>query len=296
MTHVEHWVAIVFDTSITWLENAVLLKAATGFEFAEGAAWHPDGFFLFSDTPANKIYRLDTDGRCEVYLDNSGWTGDGGNQLSDQVGSNGIVIDGDNLFICQHGNHAIAQLDTQKKLLTLIQEYDGHPFNSPNDLIMRSDGTLFFTDPPYGLAGQVLHPEQFQLVAGVYQYRNGVTMRIGTQLQYPNGLLLSEDEKYLFVSSNHPDDPGIVMYHTKADGYIRYEGVFLNLHADGMTRGNDGHIYLATDEGVLVVNPEGSKLALLPLPESSSNLCWGGMQRDILLVTARTSVYFIIKS
>ena len=286
----------IYDNSVNWLKESTITRPATGFAFTEGAAWHPDGFFLFSDTPSNKIYQLATNGDCTVYLDKSGLAGDATGDLSDQLGSNGIAIDQQhNIIICQHGNHAIAKLDSNKQRSILADKYNGAPFNSPNDCIVHSDGTIYFTDPPYGLKKQVLLPNKFQPLACIYQLTSAGISLVGDELQYPNGLLLSADEKYLLVGSNHRDDPGILRYQLTAGKAPRYDGVFMAQHADGMTSGQDSNLYLATDEGVLIVSPSAKKLALIPLPESPSNLCWGGKGQQTLLVTARTSVYFITR-
>ena len=297
ITIIDNSKTAVYDTSVNWLKESIITRPATSFTFSEGAAWHPDGFFLFSDTPSNKIYRLATNGDCTVYLDNSGLTGDVTDDLSDQLGSNGIAIDQHhNIIICQHGNHAIAKLDRNKQCTILADKYNGAPFNSPNDCIIHSDGAIYFTDPPYGLKGQVVHPDKFQSLAGIYKLTaSGVTL-VGYELKYPNGLLFPANEKYLLVGSNHPDDLGILRYQLTEGNHLRYDGVFMAQHADGMANGQDGNFYLATDEGVLIVSPSAKKLALIPLPESPSNLCWGGKGQQTLLVTARTSVYFITRT
>jgi gluconolactonase len=277
-----------------WFSKAGIQKIAEGFSFTEGPVWHPDQYFLFSDTAANKIYQLFTDGRTAVYLENSGLTHTGTSDLSDQVGSNGLALGKNNsLCICQHGDHAIAVLNEKKQIKILVNEYDGLPFNSPNDLVFRSDGILYFTDPPYGLAGQTLHPDKFQPCAGVYKYDGSTIELTGKELQYPNGVCFSPDEAYLYVSSNHPSERYVLRYKVNNDGGLRYEGILVKENADGIKADRQGNIYMATGDGILVVSPLGEKLGLIPLPGMATNLAWGGAHGETLGVTAGSSIYLI---
>jgi gluconolactonase len=287
----------VYDNSMDWLNQAAIIKQDGEFKFTEGAFWHPDQYFLFSDTPANKIYRIDINGSVSIYFDKSGLYDEKNvSELSHQIGSNGLAVDkNDNLLICQHGNHAIAILNKEKEISTLIKGYNGIPFNSPNDIIVKSDGSIFFTDPPYGLLNETLNPGRFQPVGGIYKYDFNKVELIGSELKYPNGLFFSADEQYLFVSSNHPDQRCITRYKLLNDGTAVYDGVFLEQNADGMTTDKQHNIYMATGDGVLIVSPAGKKLALISLPETPSNCCWGGTQDEILFVTADKSVYFVVK-
>jgi gluconolactonase len=285
---------IVKAKKIPWFSKARVRQIASGFLFTEGPVWHPDQYFLFSDTPANRIYQLFANGKTTVYLEKSGlshsYTGD----LSEQVGSNGLALNNINqLFICQHGNHAIAVLDENKQLRTLINEYDGLPFNSPNDLVFCSNGLLFFTDPPYGLAGQVLHPDKFQPWAGIYKYDGHTVELVGRELQYPNGVCFSPDEEWLYVSTNHPNEQYILKYRVSSNGDIRYEGILVKENADGIKTDREGNIYLATGEGILIVSPLGEKLGLIGLPGMATNLAWGGAHEEILCVTAGSSIYLV---
>lgn len=282
----------VYDSSVAWLRNAFIKTVPGTYMFTEGPVWHPDKFFLFSDTPANRIYRLNEDNACEAYLENSGLTHEDIADLSDQIGSNGLATDKNNcLLICQHGDHAIARLHQQNTLEIIAGHYNGRPFNSPNDIIVRHNGVIFFTDPPYGLKDQVLHPGKFQPQAGIYAVNEGSITLVGNELKYPNGLFFSADQQWLYVSSNYPEQRYILRYRMLKDGNGEYDGVFMAVNADGMTTDKAGNIYLATNEGVLVVSPKGKRLALIVLPETPSNLAWGGEQQKTLLITARSQVY-----
>ena len=285
---------IVTAKKTHWFNKARIQKIAADFSFTEGPVWHPDQYFLFSDTPANKIFQLFTDGKLLVYLENSGLTHTNTGDLSDQVGSNGLALNKNNqLFICQHGNHAIAVLNEEKQISILINEYDGLPFNSPNDLVFRSDGILYFIDPPYGLAGQTLHPDQFQPCAGIYKHDGDTVELAGKELQYPNGVCFSPDETCLYVSSNHPGERYVLKYKVSSKGNIRYEGILVKENADGIKTDWQGNIYMATGEGILVVSPLGEKLGLIPLPGMATNLAWGGTSGETLCVTAANSIYLV---
>ena len=270
-------------------------KIGSGFQFTEGPVWHPDGFLLFSDTPANKIYQLIPGKPVTVYLDHSGFSGADNSLLSDQIGSNGLALDSEKqLIICQHGDHAIARLDKGKKINLLTAIYQGRPFNSPNDLVISKDGSIYFSDPPYGLKEQVLHPSVFQQHAGLYRYYKGETRLLSTDLRYPNGVCFSPGEEFLYNGSNHPDEPVIWRYTLSKEGEIIHQSVLIEQNADGIKTDKEGRIFMATDEGILIVSPAGGKLALIPLAETPTNLAWG--RENELYVTARSSLYKISSS
>jgi gluconolactonase len=269
-------------------------KLAWGFTFTEGPLWHSHGFLLFSDTPANKIFKLSADGKVSVYLDNSGGENPDESMLSDMIGSNGIAQDNHGgIVFCQHGEHAIARLNKNNELSVVTDTYNRRPFNSPNDLIMKKDGCIYFTDPPYGLKDQVLWPDRFQPLGGVYCYRKPKTMLVSTDFRFPNGICLTKDEKHLFVSSNHPSEPYVRKYEVGPDNKLHNGKVFIAQNADGIKLDDKGNLYLATNDGVMVVSPEGEKMALIPLPETPSNLAFGGTDKTTLFITARTSVYML---
>jgi gluconolactonase len=283
---------VIYDGDGAAFSQLEAEKIASGFQFTEGPVWHPDGFLLFSDTPANKIYQLIPGKPATVYLDRSGFTGTDDSLLSDQVGSNGLALDNQNqLIICQHGDHAIAQLNKDKKINLLAAVYQGRPFNSPNDLVISKDGSIYFSDPPYGLKEQILHPSVFQPHAGLYRYHKGNIQLLSTDLRYPNGVCFSPAEEFLYNGSNHPDEPVIWRYALSKEGEIIHQSVLIEHNADGIKTDKEGRIFMATDEGVLIVSPAGKKLALIPLPETPTNLAWG--RENELYVTARSSLYKI---
>lgn len=269
-------------------------KIASGFQFTEGPVWHPGGYLLFSDIPGNKIWELSPDNETLVYLDKSGFTGGDKSDLSDHVGSNGLALDAEGcLLICQHGNHALARLDKKGTLYSLADEFEGRPLNSPNDLIVHSDGAVYFTDPPYGLKDQILHPSRFQSFSGIYQYRNGELLLISDDLRYPNGICFSPDENYFYVSSNHPDESYLWRYRLSSSGQIIDQSILIEQNADGITTDKKGNLWLCTDQGIMIVSLSGKKLGLIPLPDSPANLAWGGRNENELYVTARSNIYLL---
>ncbi|MEI9946983.1 MAG: SMP-30/gluconolactonase/LRE family protein [Chitinophagaceae bacterium] len=266
-------------------------QVASGFQFTEGPLWHPGNYLLFSDTPANKIYQLFPDGSSKVFLDKSGFIGMDTSMLSDMIGSNGLALEDDNIIICQHGDHAIACLNKNMELSVLTDCYEGKPFNSPNDLIIKADESIYFSDPPYGLKDQVPDPDAFQPVAGVYRYFEGKTKRIFDELKYPNGVCFSPDEQILYISSNHGDEPRLYKCLLSVSGDIIEKSVLIEQNADGIATDPEGNLFLSTNDGILIVSPKGQKLALLKLPDSPSNIAWGGHLYSELYITARSNIY-----
>jgi gluconolactonase len=285
---------ILYDsTQANEYADIQIQKLASGFQFTEGPVWHPDQFLLFSDTPANKIYQLFPDGNTKLFFDKSGLNSDNFSGLSDMIGSNGLAVaDDGSVLVCQHGNHAIARLDAGKKLTTIVSEFEGRPLNSPNDLVIHSDGTIYFTDPPYGLKDQVLQPARFQNFSGIYEYREGRLSLLSTDLRYPNGICFSPGENYLYVSSNHPDEPLLWKFHLSATG-IQDQSVLIKQNADGITTDKKENLLLCTDQGILVASWQGKRLALIPLPDNPTNLAWGGADGNDLYITARSNIYLV---
>ena len=259
--------------------------------FSEGPLWHPDGFLLFSDIPRNTIYKVDIEGKKEIFLKQSGWNGSGSESLSHMIGSNALAWDknGD-LLICQHGNHGIAILDKKKKLRSFISFYGDKPFNSPNDLVVNSQSEVFFTDPPYGLKDEKLDPGKFQPVAGVYHWNGKKTQIIFSDLKFPNGICFSPDEKYLYVCSNKKQEPFLMRFFFKEGTIVKDK--LCEANSDGLKSDMYGNLYLANEAGVLLVSSEGKRLGRIKLNHIPSNLNWGP-DKKTLFITARESVYMI---
>ncbi len=268
-----------------------ILKLVDGFQFTEGPLWHPGGFLLFSDTPANRIYRLMDSGDVITWLDESGDNGRTHEDLSDQRGSNGLAMRGNDVIICQHGNHLLVCL-CDGELRVIADEYNGRPFNSPNDLVVTRTGLIFFSDPPYGLRDQVLNKDKYQPVAGVYCFDGTTVTMITDSFNYPNGLALSADEQTLFVGSNHPDEKRLVGIDINDPRKPGEPMLVAEQNADGFKIDEHGNFWMATMEGIVVMSAEGERNRLYEVPEMATNLCFRpGSTR--VYVTAGNSVYCI---
>lgn len=259
--------------------------------FTEGPVWNEEGFYLFSDIPANCIYKIAETGSKELFLSNSGTTNPNDPGLKpDQTGSNALAYDQEgNLLICQHGGHAIAKYDG-KILQPFITSYQNKPFNSPNDLILHEDGRLFFSDPPYGLKDGKLNPGKFQPIAGVYCWRRDELELICDKYQYPNGVCLSPDQKVLYICSNKSFEKFIGAYDTSNNQFIN---IFAEENSDGIDVDRGGNVYLCNQDGIIILDEKGERLALIELPAVPANICWGGENLNDLFITARESIFLI---
>ncbi|MDB5252094.1 MAG: hypothetical protein JWP27_1263 [Flaviaesturariibacter sp.] len=258
--------------------------------FSEGPVWHPDGFYLFSDIPANAIFRIAPGKPKEQWLRPSGCTHTDTQPLSEQVGSNGLALGPDGaLYICQHGNGAVARW-RNGGLEPFVDGINGKPFNSPNDLVVHADGTLFFSDPPYGLAGQSLNPAIRQEGAAFYAFREGEMTAFCTEYDYPNGLCLSPDGATLYLCSSKPFERFVLAYRAST---LEKIGIVAEESSDGIKCDRSGNLYLCTKEGILVLSPKGERLARIELPTVPANCCWGGEAGRDLLVTARQNIFLL---
>lgn len=258
--------------------------------FTEGPVWNKEGFYLFSDIPQNVIYKIEAGKRKEIYLEQSGCSPGNTRVLAEQIGSNGLTYDNaGNLLVCQHGNGAVA-LHDGTFLKPHIASYNGKPFNSPNDIVVHPDGTVFFSDPPYGLQGQKLNPEQGQERACVYRYRNGDLKMITDEYQYPNGVCLSPDGYSLFTCSNKPFEAFVLEWDVET---LQRKRQVAAENGDGIKCDRFGNLYLCAKEGLLIINSEGRRLALIKLETVPANCCWGGSEGNDLFITARENIFLI---
>jgi gluconolactonase len=273
-------------------DDARLERVAGGFEFTEGPVWTRDGALLFSSPNTNSIYRWSPEGVVSVFRPKSGYTGVDVGRYH-QPGSNGLTFSPEGLLtICQHGNRRVIRVNPHGDTTVLADAYDGKRLNSPNDLVYRSDGTLFFTDPPFGLAD----PSESELgFSGVYAVKEGVVQLVTDELEGPNGLAFSPDERYLYVG-NWDFDRTVVMRYDLAGGT---KDVFFDMTGapgedaiDGMKVDCQGNLYVCGPGGIWLISSAGEHLGTLRLPEAPHNLAWGddGMA---LYITALTSIYRI---
>jgi gluconolactonase len=289
------------DAAVTTLvdPNARVEKLADGFQFTEGPAWDAGtGSLLFSDPNTNVIYRWDAVRGVSVFRARSGYDGADVGRLH-QPGSNGLAFDGQGrLTAAEHGNRRITRTEPDGKVTVLADRFDGKRLNSPNDLVYRSDGTLYFTDPPFGLPKAHDDPARELDFFGVFCLRDGRLSVVSKDLRGPNGLAFSPDERWLYVS-NWDEKAKIVMrYAVQPDGSLRDGKVFFDMTSapgaealDGLEVDARGNLYASGPGGVWVISPAGSHLGTLHLPELPANFAWGDADGKALYLTARTGLY-----
>lgn len=249
-----------------------------GFMFLEGPVWRPaQGVLLFSDIPANTIYRLTPPAAVDTFRADSG-------------NSNGLVEDHDGLLLAaEHGNRRVSRTLAGGQIVDVATTYQGMSLNSPNDLAVRSDGTIYFTDPPYGIS-----PGEQELgFNGVFRVAPGGALSAeweGPTTSRPNGIHLSADETVLYVS----DTEGPVRaYDVAPDGSLSGERVFTSdvTGADGMCMDEAGNLFVTTTSGVKAFAPDGSTWGTIPVPEVPANCTFGGTDYRTMYITARTGLY-----
>ena len=280
--------------------DATLERVAGGFVFTEGPVWSGDGSLLFSSPNTNVIYRWHPSGRVSVFRSKSGYTGTDIGRFA-QPGSNGLTFDPQGrLTICQHGNRRVIRVEPHGNTTVLAEGFDGRRLNSPNDLVYRSDGTLFFTDPPFGLPGGFDDPDKELAFSGVFAVRDGRVTLVTDELEGPNGLAFSPDERYLYVGNWDSDRKVVMRYELRADCQVTDARVLFDMTAadgedaiDGLKVDRAGNVYACGPGGVWVISPHGEHLGTLRLPEAPHNLAWGDEDGRTLYITALTSVYRI---
>jgi gluconolactonase len=281
-------------------DGARVEQVAGGFEFTEGPVWSPEGALLFSSPNTNAIYRWDPRGEVTVFRSKSGYTGTDIGRYH-QPGSNGLTFDPDGrLTICQHGNRRVIRVEPHGNTTMMVDRFEGRRLNSPNDLVYRSDGTLFFTDPPFGLPGVFDDPAKELPFSGVFAVRDGEVILVTDELAGPNGLAFSPDERYLYVGNWDPERKVIMRYALDEECTVREAIVFADLTAepgedalDGLKVDEAGNVYACGPGGVWIIAPTGERLGLLRLPQDPHNLAWGEADRRTLYITALTGVYRI---
>jgi gluconolactonase len=269
---------------------------ATGFVFTEGPLWHPDGYWLFVDVRASLIYRLAPGGQPEVIREQSG-------------GSNGMTFDlQGRRLICEGDNRQVTRLEPDGTYTPLAQRLGGKRINRPNDIVTRSDGSIYFTDP----AGRLQQAERELDFSGVHRIApDGTLSNATSETEYPNGLAFSPDERTLYVAITRRDDGCIAekergdvcthqfirAFDVAGDGSLSNNRIFAEMFSaadgvpDGMKVDTEGRVYCTGSEGCWVFDARGNHLGIIRLPEIPANCAWGGPENRTMLFTARTSVY-----
>jgi gluconolactonase len=280
--------------------GAQLERVAGGFECTAGPVWTRDGALLFSSPITNVIYRWTPPGTVDVFRAKSGYSGTDIGRFT-QPGANGLAFDPQGrLTICQHGNRRIIRVEPHGNLTVLADRHDGKRLNSPNDLVYRSDGTLYFTDPPFGLPTTFDDSKKELPHSGVYRIRDGAVTLLDPALRGPAGIALSPDERHLYVGNRDPERKIVMRYPVDADGAAGRGEVFHDMTAapgedavDGLKVDRAGNLYVCGPSGIWLLSPEGTHLGTLRLPEHPHNLAWGDEDGQTLYVTATTSIYRI---
>lgn len=266
--------------------DAKIELLASGFQWAEGPVWmKKGGFLVFSDVPRNVVFKWQEGIPTQEFLLPSGYTGavarDG------EMGSNGLTVDGNGkLVLAQHGDRQVGRLEKGGKFTPLAQFYKFRRFNSPNDLTFKSNGDLYFTDPPYGLAKKNEDPTKELFFNGVYRVNGkGDVTLLDNQLTYPNGIAFSPDEKTLYVAISDPARPVIVAYDVDKEGLIANKRIFFDCAAlaaqgrkglpDGLKVDGSGNVFATGPGGVLVIAPDGKHLGSILTGDLTANCGWG---------------------
>ena len=293
---------VKFDAALDAIvpADAAVEKVAGGFGFVEGPVWTRDGALLFSDIPANAIMRWMPGGQAAIFRQPAGYTGTETRAPGSHVGSNGLTIDREGrLLVAEHGDRRVSRVDANGQRTTLAERYDGKRLNSPNDVVVKSDGSIYFTDPPYGLPRQAQDPAKEIPFSGIYRIVNGKVELLAQDLAFPNGLGFSPDEKMLYVANSDPARRVWMRYDVKADGTLGAGMLFFDASAetargipDGLKVDSAGNLLGTGPGGVMIISPAGKLLGRIELPESPANVGFGDDGRT-LYMTARSSVYRI---
>jgi gluconolactonase len=281
--------------------DAAIEKVAGGFKFTEGPIWIHEGYLLFSDIPNNAIMKWTPDGKVSVFMKPSGYRGSAPFK-GPESGSNGLTLDKQGrLTIAEHANRRVTLREKDGKLTVVAEKYEGKRLNSPNDLVWKSDGSLYFTDPPYGLQTQGDNDPLKELpFNGVFRLASGKLQLLIRNLTRPNGIAFSPDEKHLYIAVSDPVKKVWMRYDVKPDGTLANSSVFFDASAskedglpDGMKVDQKGNVYGTGPGGVWIFSPEGKHLGTIKPPEVPANCNWGDADGRTLYMTARTGLYRI---
>lgn len=284
--------------------DAKVEKCAEGFVWSEGPAWFQNTV-VFSDVPENIIYQWKPGTTvATIFLKPSGMlTPKPGFK---EQGSNGLAVDAEGrLLICQHGERRLARLNADGSQTALVDRFEGKRFNSPNDLVIAKNGTIFFTDPPYGMKKGTVPDVPYHGVYAFHPFVKGVVKLLIDDIKFPNGIALSPDEKTLYIAVSDPASSRIMAYDLQGvamavnglvipkavKGRVLFDAQPLKSAqrkggCDGMKVDTQGNIWTTGPGGVLVISPEGKHLGSILTGQNTGNCAWGGPGRDTIYITA----------
>jgi gluconolactonase len=270
------------DSLAQLLETTEAQRLATGFGFTEGPLWHPDGFYYFVDIRANRLFRITPGKSPEVVREN---TGEGNGTTFDLQGR---------LVMCEGSHRRVTRMAADGSLTVLAERHEGKRLNRPNDVVCKSDGSLWFTDPDL----RVPFAERELPYAGVYRITPDGGLTLMADCEYPNGLAFSPDERVLYVANTRWTQY-IHAFELDASGRVVRRRIFAEMASDddkngvpdGMKVDVEGRLYCTGPGGTWVFAPDGTRLGIIRTPEVPANICFGGPDLRTLFLTARTSVY-----
>jgi gluconolactonase len=263
--------------------GAKVERLATDMRFTEGPVWigGRDGFLVFSDIPANELKRWDPRGGLQTFR-------------SPSNNANGNTVDREGrLVTAEHGARRVSRTEKDGTVVTLVDSYQGRKLNSPNDVVVKSDGTIWFTDPDYGLAGRP--KEQDGNFVFRYDERSKTLTAVIKDFDKPNGLCFSPDESQLYVADSGTPRH-IRVFPVNRDGTLGEGTLFCTIDKggpDGIRADEAGRIWSSSGDGVQIFSPDGRLVARILLPQAAANLAFGGPQGRTLYMTARTSLYAV---
>ena len=249
----------------------------------KGPVWHPDGVLFLSDIPAHRIFKLAPDGTSELYREPSG-------------GANGLTFDHEGrLIACEYHSRRVSRTETDSTISVLADNYRGKRLNSPNDVVVKSNGSIYFTDPFYGFPADQERELDFQ---GVYRIgSDGSITLLVDDFGVPNGLAFSPDERILYIDDSRHQH--VRAFDVLSDGSLAKGRILIDMTADargaadGMKVDITGNLYVTGAGGTWIISPTGEHLGTIVTPELPENCAFGGPDHKTLFIAARTSIYSI---